>query len=89
MVAYFQCEIVDEAFDHVGTASRFNSAVAGIAGLVATALRGFVLASQGSAEAFRATLRLAAAVGETSAALAAGCAVVLIRPRMPIPERPP
>ncbi|GAC1500894.1 MAG: hypothetical protein NVS1B6_07210 [Steroidobacteraceae bacterium] len=36
--------------DHVGAASGFNSAVARIAGLVATALLGFVFARQGSAE---------------------------------------
>jgi tRNA-splicing ligase RtcB len=35
---------------HVGAASGFNSAVARIAGLIATALLGFVFAQQGSAD---------------------------------------
>ncbi len=74
--------------DHVGTASGFNSAVARIAGLVTTALLGFVLALQGSPEAFMAAFRIAAGVGAASAALAAGCAVVLIGSRAPIPDRP-
>ena len=65
--------------DHVGTASGFNSAVARIAGLVATALLGFVFALQGSAEAFAAGFRVAAVVGSVSAAVAAGCAMMLIR----------
>jgi MFS family permease len=38
--------------DHVGAASGFNSAVARIAGLVATALLGFVFAKEGSAADF-------------------------------------
>ena len=38
--------------DHVGLASGFNSAVARIAGLIATALLGFVFARQESTEAF-------------------------------------
>ena len=66
--------------DHVGTASGFNSAVARIAGLVATALLGFVFASQGSAEAFIAAFRVAAIVGAAAAAIGAGCAIFLIRP---------
>ena len=35
--------------DHVGPASGFNSAVARVGGLIATALLGFVFAQQGSA----------------------------------------
>ena len=72
--------------DHVGAASGFNSAVARIAGLVATALLGFVFARQGSAEGFMAGFRVAALIGGASAALAALCAVAMIHP--PVPGRP-
>jgi len=65
--------------DHVGTASGFNSAVARIAGLVATALLGFVFALQGSTEAFATGFRVAAVIGCASAAVAAGCAMMLVR----------
>jgi predicted MFS family arabinose efflux permease len=66
--------------DHVGTASGLNSAVARIAGLIATALLGFVFAQQGSADAFIAGFHLAVMVGAASAAVAAVCAIFLIRP---------
>jgi hypothetical protein len=66
--------------DHVGAASGFNSAVARIAGLIATALLGFVFAQHGSADAFIESFRVAALVGAASAAVAAGCAILLIRP---------
>lgn len=67
--------------DHVGLASGFNSAVARIAGLIATALLGFVFARQESAEAFMLGFRAAALVGAASAALAAGSVLLLIHPR--------
>jgi hypothetical protein len=65
---------------HVGAASGFNSAVARIGGLIATALLGLVFAQQGSADAFIAAFRVAVLVGAASAAVAAGCAFLLIRP---------
>jgi EmrB/QacA subfamily drug resistance transporter len=65
---------------HVGLASGFNSAVARIAGLVATALLGFVFARQESAADFLIGFRAAAWIGAGSAAFAAGCALYLIRP---------
>ncbi len=65
--------------DHVGAASGFNSAVARIAGLVATALLGFVFARQDSAAAFIGGFHLAAMVGAGCAAAACVCALVLIR----------
>jgi EmrB/QacA subfamily drug resistance transporter len=67
--------------DHVGLASGFNSAVARIAGLIATALLGFVFARQESTEAFMVGFRAAALVGAASAAFAAGSALLLVHPR--------
>lgn len=67
--------------DRVGLASGFNSAVARIAGLIATALLAFVFARQGSAESFVTGFRAAALVGAASAALAAGFALFLIDAR--------
>lgn len=66
--------------DHVGAASGFNSAVARIGGLIATALLGFVFAQESSADAFVAGFRIAALTGTVLAATAAACALVLIRP---------
>ena len=67
--------------DHVGLASGFNSAMARIAGLVATALLGFVFARQESAERFVTAFRAAAIIGAASAVLAAGFALLLIGPK--------
>jgi EmrB/QacA subfamily drug resistance transporter len=65
--------------DHVGAASGFNSAVARIGGLIATALSGFVFALQGSAESFVAGFRVAALIGAALAGTASICAILLIR----------
>ncbi len=70
--------IVSVDVDHVGAASGFNSAVARIAGLIATALLGYVFLLQGSAELFVSGFRMAALIGAGSAALASGCALLLI-----------
>ena len=66
--------------DHVGAASGFNSAVARVSGLIATALAGYVFALQGSTPAFVHAFRVAACVGAASSALAASCALFLLEP---------
>ena len=66
--------------DHVGTASGFNSAVARIGGLVATALLGFVFATAGPPAALISAFRIVAACCAGSAMLAALSALTLIVP---------
>jgi EmrB/QacA subfamily drug resistance transporter len=65
--------------DHVGIASGFNSAVARIAGLVATALLGLVFSRQDSLNTFIPAFRAAASVGAASAVVGAMFAITLIR----------
>jgi EmrB/QacA subfamily drug resistance transporter len=65
--------------DHVGIASGFNSAVARIAGLVATALLGLVFSKQDSSNAFIPAFRAAAFVGAMSAVVAGLFAIMLVR----------
>jgi EmrB/QacA subfamily drug resistance transporter len=71
---------------HVGIASGFNSAVARIAGLIATALLGFVFVRHGSTENFVVGFRTAALIGAGSAAAAAAFALLLLPPG-PAPSR--
>ncbi len=65
--------------DHVGAASGFNSAVARMGGLIATALLGFAFAEQGSPAALVASAHVAALVGAGLAALAGASAFLLVR----------
>jgi EmrB/QacA subfamily drug resistance transporter len=63
---------------HVGAASGFNSAVARIAGLIATALLGFVFLRQGSPELFVSGFQMAALIGAGSAAIAFACTFLVM-----------
>ena len=63
--------------DHVGAASGFNSAIARIAGLIATALLGFVFA-QNSGDGFVLAFRIAVLTGAVASAVAAACAWLLV-----------
>ena len=65
--------------DHVGVASGFNSALARVGGLVATALLGFVFAVADSPAALIGRIRIAALVGAACAALATLAALVLMK----------
>jgi len=49
-----------------------------IAGLIATALLGFVFVLQGSAETFASGFRIAALIGAASAAIASACALLFV-----------
>jgi EmrB/QacA subfamily drug resistance transporter len=63
---------------HAGIASGFNSAVARIAGLIATALLGFVFVHQDSGPAFVAAFHVATLIAALCAAIAAASALLLI-----------
>jgi EmrB/QacA subfamily drug resistance transporter len=65
--------------DHVGAASGFNSALARIGGLLATALLGFVFAAAGDAAALVTRIHYAAIMGAGCCVLAAICGYGLIR----------
>jgi EmrB/QacA subfamily drug resistance transporter len=65
--------------DHVGAASGFNSALARIGGLLATALLGFVFAAAGDDAALVTRIHYAAVMGGACCVLAAVCAYGFIR----------
>ena len=65
--------------DHVGAASGFNSALARIGGLLATALLGFVFAAAGDDAVLVTRIHYAAVAGAGCCVLAAVCAYGLIQ----------
>jgi EmrB/QacA subfamily drug resistance transporter len=65
--------------NHVGAASGFNSALARIGGLIATALLGFVFAVANDAAALVAHIHIAAWVGAVSAASSSLAALLLMK----------
>jgi EmrB/QacA subfamily drug resistance transporter len=74
---------------HVGIASGFNSAVARVGGLFATALVSFVFASQGSVVALLTGFRAASLVGAILAAMAAISSFALVRSQAISRDRKP
>lgn len=66
--------------DHVGAASGFNSALARIGGLLATALLGFVFAAAGDDAQWVTRIHYAAVTGAACCVLAAACAYGFMRP---------
>jgi EmrB/QacA subfamily drug resistance transporter len=66
---------------YTGTASGFNSAISRTGGMIATALVGAVIASQGAA--LLSSFRIAAAIGAGLALAAAASALLLLRARPP------
>jgi hypothetical protein len=66
--------------EHVGIAAGSNSAVARIAGLIATSLLGFVFA-RGDSLQFIAAFRVAALVGASWALAATACVYFYLGPR--------
>ncbi|WP_394778805.1 MFS transporter [Undibacterium sp.] len=64
--------------DHTGVASGFNSAVARSGGLIATALLGMLLASQGAA--LITAFHVAAVIAAVAALASSACAFLWIRP---------
>ena len=73
---------------HVGSASGVNNAVARVAGLLATAMLGFVLAGDAKGDAFIAGFHVAAIAAAALSALAGISALVLVRDRKR-PGKPP